>query len=71
MLRPLEASAGWGLGVPRSEAATDSEATRLFDRYRERDWVVNSRNTADEDVVLTLASMADFADAVDDAFSVR
>jgi DNA-binding transcriptional LysR family regulator len=57
-------SAGWGLGVPRSEAAThselDSEATRLFDRYRDRDWVVNSRNTADENVVLTLASMADF-----------
>jgi DNA-binding transcriptional LysR family regulator len=57
-------SAGWGLGVPRSEAPTrgalDSEATRLFDRYRDRDWVVNSRNTADEHVVLTLASMADF-----------
>lgn len=53
-------SAGWGLGVPRSEAATDSEATKLFDRYRDRDWVVNSRNTADEVVVLTLASMADF-----------
>ena len=29
--------------------------------FADRDWIVNSRNTADEDVVRTLASLAGFA----------
>jgi DNA-binding transcriptional LysR family regulator len=33
----------------------------VFDEHRERDWIVNSRNTADEDVVRTVASLAGFA----------
>jgi DNA-binding transcriptional LysR family regulator len=32
----------------------------LFSQFQEDDWITNSRNTADEDVVRTLASLADF-----------
>ena len=31
-----------------------------FARFRDHDWIVNSRNTADEEVIRTLASMAGF-----------
>jgi DNA-binding transcriptional LysR family regulator len=44
----------WGLGVPSSERRAPMSA------FAERDWIVNSRNTADEEVVRTLASMAGF-----------
>ena len=47
-------SLDWGLGVP----ATEKRAS--FASYTERDWIVNSRNTADEDVVRVLASFAGF-----------
>ena len=44
----------WGLGVP-------SPAKRApFAAYADRDWIVNSRNTADEGALRTLASMAGF-----------
>jgi len=44
----------WGLGVP-------SPAKRApFSAYADRDWIVNSRNTADEGALRTLASMAGF-----------
>ena len=44
----------WGLGVP-------SPARRApFSTYADHDWIVNSRHTADEDVLRTLASMAGF-----------
>lgn len=44
----------WGLGVP-------SPAKRApFSAYADRDWIVNSRNTADEVALRTLASMAGF-----------
>ena len=51
--RPLW-SAPWGLAVP---AATTAVA---FADFRDHDWIVNSRNTADEDVVRTVASLAGF-----------
>ena len=57
-------SAVWGLGTPTREVVADAEAATLVDRYRDRDWVVNSRNTADETVVRTLASLAGFVPAV-------
>jgi len=46
----------WGLGVPAGsgEGPTDVGA------YADRAWIVNSRNTADEDAVRTLASLAGF-----------
>ena len=44
----------WGLGVP-------SPAKRApFAAYADRDWIVNSRHTADEGALRTLASMAGF-----------
>ena len=57
-------SAAWSLGVPldspgSAEAAGDTALT-IFRRYAQHDWIVNSRNTADEDVVRRLASMAGF-----------
>ncbi len=57
-------SAGWGLGVPNDEVTVEGDAATLVGCYRDRDWVVNSRNTADEQVVRTLASMADFVPTV-------
>ena len=45
-------SAPWGVGVPTGVTG-DFPA-------RDTDWIVNSRNTADEDVVRTVASLAGF-----------
>ncbi|MFC6345559.1 LysR substrate-binding domain-containing protein, partial [Nocardioides hankookensis] len=44
----------WGLGVPARERRAP------FATYADRSWIVNSRNTADEEVLRTLASMAGF-----------
>jgi DNA-binding transcriptional LysR family regulator len=44
-------SVPWGLGVPAD--TPDGPAD-----YADRTWIVNSRNTADEDAVRTLASLA-------------
>jgi DNA-binding transcriptional LysR family regulator len=54
-------STGWALGVlgPAGPPGGPNART-VFDRYREHDWIVNSRNTADEQVVRILASMAGF-----------
>lgn len=49
-------SVPWGLGVP---AHTPDGPVDIAD-YANRTWIVNSRNTADEDAVRTLASMAGF-----------
>jgi DNA-binding transcriptional LysR family regulator len=53
----------WWVGAP---AGTDPAGTSLevFDRLRDRDWIVNSRNTADEDAVCTIASLAGFSPRV-------
>jgi len=53
-------TARWGLGVPASEPATSATTLQAFARFRARDWIGNSRNTADEDVIRTLAAMAGF-----------
>jgi DNA-binding transcriptional LysR family regulator len=49
-------SIAWGLGVPVSfpDGPADIRA------YADQTWIVNSRNTADEDAVRTLASLAGF-----------
>jgi DNA-binding transcriptional LysR family regulator len=44
----------WGLGVPSSGPRGPLAA------YADRDWIVNSRNTADEEALRMLASMAGF-----------
>lgn len=51
----------WSLGVQagtRNHARGGSLA--IFDAFRDHDWIGNSRNRADEDVVRILASMAGF-----------
>src|ERR1700709_2797716 len=49
-------SVDWGLAVP-----TDStDAAAGVSSYADQTWIVNSRNTADEDAVRTLASLAGF-----------
>ncbi|SEB65199.1 LysR family transcriptional regulator [Streptomyces sp. PAN_FS17] len=54
-------TASWGLGVPAHADVPDGADTLdVFARFRTQDWIVNSRNTADETVIRTLASMAGF-----------
>ncbi|MFJ9344134.1 LysR family transcriptional regulator [Streptomyces sp. NPDC101733] len=68
--------APWGLGVPagatgpvRPEepavgSGPDGSATSEFARHAGHDWIVNSRNVADETVIRTIASMAGFTPRV-------
>jgi DNA-binding transcriptional LysR family regulator len=56
-------TAPWGLGTPSApHAAADAtdEAAAVFARFADADWIVNSRNLADEHVVRTIASLAGF-----------
>jgi DNA-binding transcriptional LysR family regulator len=53
-------TARWGLGVPAEDAEVSGGARQVFARFADRDWIVNSRNTADTDAVRTIASMAGF-----------
>lgn len=54
-------TAPWGLGVPEEpDTGTVRTSTSAFARFRDADWIVNSRNTADETVIRTLASTAGF-----------
>ncbi|TQF06373.1 LysR family transcriptional regulator [Kitasatospora acidiphila] len=53
-------TARWGLGVPADAEPGDGTTLDVFARFRTHDWIVNSRNTADEEVIRTLASMAGF-----------
>lgn len=61
--QPLGA-APWSLGTPSSPGSPGSfrggTAVEVFGRYRDSDWIVNSRNTADEEVVRIIASLAGF-----------
>src|SRR6266480_1168503 len=49
----------WHLGTP-SGPGPRGTAVEVFRRYRDDAWIVNSRNTTDEDVVRIVASLADF-----------
>ena len=49
----------WHLGTP-SGPGPRGTAAEVFRRYRDDPWIVNSRNTADEDVVRIVASLAGF-----------
>ena len=57
--RPL-GRAPWSLGTPSAPGRPRGTAIEVFRRYREHDWIVNSRNTADEEVVRVVASVAGF-----------
>jgi DNA-binding transcriptional LysR family regulator len=50
----------WGLGIPAHAAVRDGTALEVFADFAAHDWIGNSRNTADETVIRTLASMAGF-----------
>jgi DNA-binding transcriptional LysR family regulator len=50
----------WGLGVPAESTVGNMPAVATVDRYRDHDWIVNSRNDADERVVAVLAAHAGF-----------
>lgn len=56
---PLDTTA-WTLGVPTSSLSTTGSTLEVFAACAEQDWIVNSRNTADDEVVGTVASMAGF-----------
>jgi DNA-binding transcriptional LysR family regulator len=49
---------------PALPPAAEPDAAAVFRRFAASPWIVNSRNTADEDVVRILASMAGFAPRV-------
>ncbi len=53
-------TARWGLGVPAGESGGGATTLQVFARFQAYDWIGNSRNTADEDVIRTLAAMAGF-----------
>jgi DNA-binding transcriptional LysR family regulator len=59
-------SAPWGVAVAADAGGAGSagNAVAVFAGQHDADWIVNSRNTADEDVVRILASMAGFAPRV-------
>jgi DNA-binding transcriptional LysR family regulator len=48
----------WGLGVPAAEAPDNGVADLAV--WGDHPWIVNSRNTADENAVRTLAALAGF-----------
>ncbi|GAA1500914.1 LysR family transcriptional regulator [Dactylosporangium maewongense] len=50
----------WSLGVPAGRAgrAVQGSALEVFRHFEGTHWLVNSRNTADDDVVHTVAAMA-------------
>ena len=50
-------STPWGLGV---QSATATSELADLSEYAEATWIVNSRNTADEDAVRTLAALTGF-----------
>lgn len=57
-------TARWGLGVPAGSPVQDRTAVATVDRYRDHDWIANSRNDADERVVAVLAAHAGFTPRV-------
>ncbi|MGW9210866.1 LysR family transcriptional regulator [Embleya sp. NPDC055664] len=57
-------TARWGLGVPADADPREGTTLDVFDRFDTHDWIVNSRNTADETVIRTLASMVGFTPRV-------
>lgn len=63
-------STAWGLAVPAADAAalqasgTPLDSAQVLETYRQRDWIGNSRNIADEKVLRLLSSMAGFDPAM-------
>ncbi|GAA4255549.1 LysR family transcriptional regulator [Dactylosporangium darangshiense] len=58
--RDLPAAGGIGVASDEAEGAVREPSTAIFTRYRDEDWIVNSRNTADDQAVRTIAGLAGF-----------
>jgi len=61
--------ARWALGLPAGSLPfgplpPGASAPELFGWFREHDWIVNSRNTADEDVIRAMAGLAGFQPSI-------
>ena len=52
--------AAWSLAVPASGDLPPGDALTIFRHFRQHDWIVNSRETADEEVIRAVSSMAGF-----------
>ena len=50
----------WGLGVPAADRGAPATSLEALHRYRDMHSIENSRNSADEEVVRTVASLAGF-----------
>jgi DNA-binding transcriptional LysR family regulator len=50
----------WGLGTPTAQARVAGTTLEVFRRFADQDWIVNSRNSGDEEVIRIVASLADF-----------
>ena len=50
----------WSLGTPSAPGREHGTALEIFSRYRDHDWIVNSRNTADDEVIRVVAALAGF-----------
>ena len=59
LIRPL-GSTRWSLGVPSEPGRGRGTAPEVFDRFRDHNWIVNSRNTADDEVLRVVGSLAGF-----------
>lgn len=53
-------STPWGLAVPSGRGRGRGPSAATFAEFAGSDWIVNSRNTADEDVIRVIASLAGF-----------
>jgi DNA-binding transcriptional LysR family regulator len=54
-------TATWHLAVPATDGdGAGADAPAIFRRFAGADWIVNSRNLADEHVIRTIASLAGF-----------
>ena len=56
--------ADWGLGVPSDDPSGPGTSVEVLDRYRDSDWIVNSRNNSDLEAVRRVASTAGFVPRV-------
>jgi DNA-binding transcriptional LysR family regulator len=50
----------WALGTPAAPGRVAGTALEVFRRFADHDWIVNSRNSGDEEVIRTVASLAGF-----------
>jgi DNA-binding transcriptional LysR family regulator len=50
----------WGLGTPTAQGRVAGTTLEVFRRFADHDWIVNSRNSGDEEVIRMVASLADF-----------